>query len=344
MEFPQTIPLFRLALWTAILAAGPLVWANPILDPSAPNTLTLYSVSNTPKLSTQFPSGYYFEGLAISGDSLLVSIGDPSVVTRQTVWSMPLLRNDGHIASVGAASLYASVPTDMAGNLPGGGLIQAPGALLYNTQAENLFGQYINSTSASLLPINPGGGATIGGMSYIPEGQTGAGQLKLSSSSSGGAWYTMNPTGSPGSYAISSLGGYAVGVPALSFAYLPADATFTSPGVAVANGQYLSLYQLDGSGNPCKTSACAPVQRLVDATQGVGIGNGMVRDPLTGDLLFTTANNEIWLLSDEIPEPSTLALALGGMPLLAGFRALFHRHRHAARTGKVADLHDHRQG
>jgi len=38
------------------------------------------------------------------------------------------------------------------------------------------------------------------------------------------------------------------------------------------------------------------------------------------DVLFTTADNDIWVVSDTLPEPSTMALAIGGMALLAGFK------------------------
>ena len=310
----------RLVIWAALFALPSFVWASPILDPGAPGGLTLYSLSSVPGFSSQFPNGYFLEGLAINGGNLLVSIADPTVVTHQTVWSMPLVRNDGHITSVGAATLYASVPSDIAGNLPGGGLIPTANALLYTTQAESLFGQYVSPSASSLLAIHPISGGTIGGMNYIPAGQTGAGLLELSSSSQDGTWYTMTVNGTPGSYTISSLVASATGAPAYSFAYLPADATFNFPSVVLGDGTNLDLYHLDGAGNPCTstTAGCASVVHLVDSVDSF-IGYGVVRDPVSGDILFTTGNNLIWVVSDTIPEPSTMVLAIGGMALLAGF-------------------------
>jgi hypothetical protein len=53
---------------------------------------------------------------------------------------------------------------------------------------------------------------------------------------------------------------------------------------------------------------------------------GVVRDPMSGDVLFNTADNDIWLLSDTIPEPSTVTLAIAGIVLLG-----FSRRRLAAK-------------
>jgi hypothetical protein len=50
------------------------------------------------------------------------------------------------------------------------------------------------------------------------------------------------------------------------------------------------------------------------------IGLGVVRDPVSGDFLFTTSNNDIYLLSDTIPEPSTISLAICGAALIAVLR------------------------
>jgi hypothetical protein len=312
--------LSRLVRWTVWFAVPALVWANPILDSGAPNGLTLYSLSSVPSFSSEFPSGYALQGITINGGSMLVSIGDASSST-QTIWSMPLVRSSGHITSVGSASLYASVPSGVTGNILGGGLVTTAGGVLYTTQGQNLLGQYPASPSASsLLPINlTPPTQTIGGLNYIPPGQARAGTLKLSSSSADGTWYTLDLTGTPGNYSNPSLTAYAAGVPALSFDYLPADATFNFSSVALGDGLHVDLYHLDGNGNPCP--ACGGgVVHLVDATDFL-IGEGLVRDPVSGDILFTTANNGIWVVSDaELPEPSTLALAIGGLVILAGWK------------------------
>ena len=78
------------------------------------------------------------------------------------------------------------------------------------------------------------------------------------------------------------------------------------------------MYAVDANGNPCNpavNSACAPVRHLV--TNNLAIGYGVVRDPVSGDILFTTQANDIWVLSDPIPEPSTILMSFGGMGLVA---------------------------
>jgi hypothetical protein len=229
---------------------------------------------------------------------------------------MPLVRDNGHITSVGTGS-SASVPAGTLGSILGGGLIPVAGGVLYTTRGENLLGQFINSTASPLLPVNLGAGA-LGGMNYVPAGLPGAGQLKVSSISDG-AWYTLTLAGTPGSYTVASLTPYAVGIPALSFDYLPADASFAFPSVVLGNGQYLDMYHLDANGNPCKAPAagCTNVVHLVDSSLTEGVGFGVVRDPVSGDILFSTESNQIWVLSDTIPEPSTWLLAIGGMALLS---------------------------
>jgi hypothetical protein len=340
---------FGLAVWTALFAVPALVWATPVLDPGAPNGLTLYRVSSVPSFTSEFPFGYSLEGITINGGSMLVSIGDPSSST-QTIWAMPLERSGGHITSLGAASLYASVPASVSGNILGGGLVTAGGGVLYTTQGQNLFGQYISPNASTPLPINLATGGTLGGMNYIPAGQTDAGELKLSSSSADGTWYTLNLNGTPGNYSNPSVTAYSIGVKALAFDYLPADATFNYPSVVLGDAFHLDLYHLDGAGNPCP--ACGGgVVHLVDATDAF-VGYGVVRDPVSGDILFTTSDNQIWGISDaELPEPSTIVLAIGGIVVLAGLKrrqaakaTLFDGYSGAAGAGEIADFHDHGQG
>jgi hypothetical protein len=278
--------------------------------------MSLYNVSSVPSFISEFPSGYSLEGLTINGGNLLVSIGDASSAT-QTIWAMPLVRSGGHITSVGAASLYASVPADVAGNILGGGLVTTAGGVLYTTQGENLFGQFISPSASTPLALNLSGG-TLGGMNYIPGGQTGSGKLKLSSTSADGTWYTMSLSGSPGTYSNPLLTSYTVGVKAFAFDYLPASSTFSFPSVVVGDAFHLDVYHLDGNGNPCP--ACGSVVHVVDSTNAF-IGFGVVTDPSTGDFLFTTGDNQIWGVGElDTPEPATVALSIGGIALLAGLK------------------------
>ncbi len=309
----------RAALWLALSAAtAPLVCASPILDPSAPNAFVMYGISSVPDFTGQFPTGYFLEGMAISGENLLVSVGTAVNSRYQTIWSMPLIRTAGHITAFGSASLFASVDTGgTQGNPLSGGLVTINGGVLYSTSTYSYFGQFLGSpTNTDTLTDIQGVANSVGGMNYIPTGQTGAGQIKVNSTVNG-SWYTLNLTGSPGTYVYQGNTAYNVNVPALSFAYLIPDSTFTSPSVAIGNGTNIDVYTLDSAGNPCNGVTCAPVVHLADAVDSL-IGFGIVRDPVTGDILYNTQSNQVYVLSDdigEVPEPSTFALAAGGIAL-----------------------------
>jgi hypothetical protein len=297
------------------------VWANPVVDPGAPGGITLFNVTNNNTFG-QFDN---YEGIAINGNTLYLSVGDPTALT-QTIWAMPLVRNNGHISSAGTATPFLTVSNDGAfGDTLGGGLLTVNGSLLY-TILPSLLGQ----SGAALTDLQTSG--EIGGLQVIPAGQGNAGQLKVSTTS--GDWYTVNVSGSPGSYTVNSVTRNSVGVLAYSFAYLPADATFGYPGIILGDANYISLYYLDGNGNPCVTSGCGSVIHLVDAGVTSTVGFGIVRDPVTGDVLFTTGDNQIFRLSDtyEVPEPSTLLLASAALALLwiANRRGLLHRNRRRA--------------
>ena len=107
---------------------------------------------------------------------------------------------------------------------------------------------------------------------------------------------------------------------AYSFDYVPADATFLTPKVVLGDtNQRIDAYAIDENGNPCNPAQrvdCAPVVHLV--TSDLGLGYGIARDPVSGDLLFTTQSNDIWRLSDteSVPEPATVGLGLGGLAMV----------------------------
>jgi hypothetical protein len=309
-------PLLRILVWIAVAAAAPLLSANPVLDPGAPNSFSMYGISSVPDFTGQFPFGYYLEGMAINGTNLLVSIGTAVNNLTQTIWSLPLIRSDGHITAVGPATLFDTVSTGtVQGNPLGGGLVTLNGGVLYTTSTFSYFGQFTGSSSLTNIQSAV---PSVGGLNYIPAGQVGAGQLKVDSTANGG-WYTLNLTGNAGTYVYQSATAYNVNVPALSFAYLVPDGTFLTPSVVLGSGSNLDVYGLDGSGNPCTANTCAAVTHLVDAVDSA-IGFGVVRDPQTGDIIFNTGNNQIFVVSDSIepaPEPGTVALALGGILLLA---------------------------
>src|SRR5207244_905857 len=156
----------------------------------------------------------------------------------QTIWSMPVIRNNGHITGFGSATAFAQVMAALPGsfgNILAGGLVVTGGGLLYTT------GGYSESG-----PAKAGTSAAIDGT-------------------------------------------------------VPGCATFLSPRIVLgdASTQRLDAYGVDANGNPCNPElvvSCGPVVHLV--TSDLGLGYGIARDPVSGDILFTTQSNDIWLVSD----------------------------------------------
>ena len=283
----------------------------PALDPGGPGGLSLFNVSNLAAFNAANPTGLY-EGIAITSSTVYLSLGDPTNLS-QSVWALPLVRTNGHIVSVDSAgaTLYKSLPNSGGiGEILGGGLVTVNGGILY-TMLPTFLGQAVGTPSL----INIGNAGSIGGLQYIPPGQNtngNAGKLKFSSTS--GDWYTATVNGAPGSYTVGSVSQESPNVLAYSFDYVPSDTTFAQAGVILGDANYISYYQLNGNGTP----VAASVVHLVDAVDAA-VGYGVARDPFSGDVLFTTGDNQLFRLSDtyDAPEPSTLLLALAGMALLA---------------------------
>jgi hypothetical protein len=301
-----------MALAACIASAGQLC-AIPLLDPSAPNTMSLYSLGNVADIDGKSGSSFSYQGLAIDNNVLLLSVANGSSPI-QTVWALPLVRSSGHIVSFGAPWDYAYVIAanqSSVGNTLAGGLVVTPQGLAYTTQSQSLLGQFgTASYTSSLLDITSTGAVT-GGMQNLPGGASG--QYKLSSIN--GQWYTLNTSGAFGSYGIGSFTQYNVGISAYAFDYTNGGASVV---LGDANTQRLDMYAVDANGNPCNPTlnvACAPVRHLV--TNNLAIGYGVVRDPVTGDILFTTQANDIWVLSEQVPEPATVLLSFAGLGLMA---------------------------
>jgi hypothetical protein len=270
--------------------------------------MVLYRVGSV----ADVPTGYSYQGLSFNGANLLLAGGNPGSLTG-TVWSVPVVRSGGHIAGFGTAASFADVTmADLSsiGNVVAGGLVVSSGTLFYTTKSVSFLGQYYTGTSSltDLTALAPG--ILTGGLSFVPN------TSQLRASSTDGNWYDVNLTGSPGFYTVSLSTPFSLGVPADSFVYVPIDAKILQPSAVVGDSasDVLRLYGLDANGNPTGTP-----QPLIQG-EGLIIGYGVTRDPLTGDWLFTTSNNDIWLASDTIPEPATLALAIGGIALLAALR------------------------
>jgi hypothetical protein len=296
----------------ALACAG---WANPVLVASFPN----YSLVPLGSIQNGVPGGYFYEGLGFSGGQLLLSGGGPGADPgNQFVYSVPVTRDgSGAIDGFGTATAFGQVPMDNTGTngiLPGGGLLIAPnGTLLYTTGISNgqdFIGQYApSSTTSSLTQVGIGGSAVpLGGLSYID------GRLMLSSTN--GTWYqvTLSSPDANGIYQVSVN-------PTIVATTIPTDAfAGTSLSVGGSAGavllgdstdQQLALYGIDSQGN-----LTGPTVKIVDGN-GEPIGYGLTQDPLhPQSYLFTTFNNDIWMLTVPSPEPSAAFLVLGGIALL----------------------------
>src|ERR1700704_2937252 len=142
-------PLRTASLWTvtaALFAGGHGLWAGPILDPTAPNTLVLYTLGSAPGIAAQYGNDITYQGIAITANNLLLAVGNAASAV-QTIWSMPVVRSNGHITGFGTPVAYAQVISadqNSYGNIMAGGLLATGGGLLYTTQGYSFIGQYKN--------------------------------------------------------------------------------------------------------------------------------------------------------------------------------------------------------
>src|SRR5260370_477605 len=98
-----------LAVASAWFAGGRELWAGPILDPTAPNTLVLYTLGSAPGIAAQYGNEITYQGIAITTDNLLLAVGNAASAV-QTIWSVPVVRSlSGHITSFGNPSAFAQV-------------------------------------------------------------------------------------------------------------------------------------------------------------------------------------------------------------------------------------------
>jgi len=297
MQIRRLVPL--------ILVVSCWSFAGAIVDPPF-SGITVANLGSPVSLA----GAYYYTALDfLDASTLLLAVGDPASATQtEAVYSIPVNRNaGGAITSLGAAAADFSVTVSTGAvysNIVAGGLTNAPGgAILYDTKSLGYLGEYSGGVS-QLSPVS----GVFGGLGYVPAG--GSSQLLLSTT--GGSWYDLTYSG----------GAFSVGpalnlrIPADSFAFLPAgfSPSLTLAGILVgdATAQSIRLYGIDpATGLPTGAGV-----NLVSATSSnpEGLGYGLVRDPVSGDFLFTGSNNEIYLLagastgSTATPEPAPFAL------------------------------------
>src|SRR5437870_5129011 len=119
----------RLLTVTLAALAGHSLWAGPILDPTAPNSMVLYTLGSAPGIAAQYGNDITYQGIAITANNLLLAVGNAASAV-QTIWSVPVIRSNGHITGFGTATAYAQVAAadqNSFGNIMAGGLVQTGG-------------------------------------------------------------------------------------------------------------------------------------------------------------------------------------------------------------------------
>ena len=171
-------------------------------------------------------------------------------------------------------------------------------------------------TNLSLIGID----SSVGSIGFVPSGFPGAGSMKIVSAS--GEWYQCEfvPDGNGTFEVISAF-------PRATLADTPEGIVFVPPGSPVfpANSVLINNWStgkivtapLDANGDPI-------VANTQDVIEGFGVSEGPSIDPLTGDLLFWSANNggSIFLVRGFQVPPTPGPTPTLPRPDLAQFRVL----------------------
>ncbi len=228
-----------------------------------------------------------YGGMAIKpGDSNTLLIAGGANGSTGAVYRVGLTRDsNNHITGfVGPAVRHG----DAAYN--DGGAVYAPnGTFLYTKYPFNQLGQWKSGTTSDALvtDLNAlGVVGSVGGVMIVPEGQPGAGRLKILSYGSGN-WFDATFTiGSDGLYIVTgaTLKSALAGTGPESTVYVPqCSPGFSGASVLVCEyGQNrVSAYRVNDEGDP------NPASRR-DFVVGLSGAEGSFIDPVTGDFIFGT--------------------------------------------------------
>ena len=229
-----------------------------------------------------------FGGLTLkAGTTDRLLIGGEANSTTGALYEIGVTRDaGGHITGFsGAATRFA----DAANN--DGGVIYGPGGVLFLARwPTNELGQTRpgSTTTDKVIALEPLGiASSLASMQFVPQGQPGAGSLKLASYG-GGQWYDADIVADgAGTYDLANVtpipGSTLAGGPE-GFVYVPSGSRqFSAPSLLVSeySADQIATYRVDGNGDPIVSS------RRTFLT-GLDGAEGALLDPVTGDYLFST--------------------------------------------------------
>jgi hypothetical protein len=309
------------------------------------------------ELAPEFQADYQLEDLGVIPNvpapygGLTFRPGDPSrlflagsaSLPESSVYVVPLLRDSQqHVTGFGAVALWASAPAPAGGSIDAGLTYSPDGSVLfYTTYPDNSIGQIpwgaIGPAKQTVL-TSMGIGASVGGVTFVPEGFGGAGRLKILSYDTSTLFdTTVSRDRAPDG---SDLGTYTIAPPTVSVAlangidsmdYVESgSAGFGVDGALIAEfgAGSVAAYGLDGIGNPIASTRRDFIRNIPQVI-------GTAADPWTGDRFFTTydfdipSRNRLWRVQGfaadrarSVSEPGLLlglagVLALGVMRLRA---------------------------
>jgi cysteine-rich repeat protein len=271
----RVLSVLALAWSTSGIAAAQTVAAPYDAD------YTVVSLGAVPGLPT--PNG----GLAfLAGDPNTLIIGGRANQATGALHTIGVVRDgDNNITGFsGAATLFADAP------YIDGGIAYAPNGVLFASRyPRNEIGQIKPGSATtnkvvalSALSVDP----SLGGLTFVPAGFPGAGQLKIVSYNSQ-KWYTLTfVPDANGTYDITGgvLETTIAGGPE-GFVYVPQGSPqftdFSSMLVSEYSANQIAVYQIDANGDPLLATRTSFITGLTGA-------EGAAIDPLTGDFLFST--------------------------------------------------------
>ncbi|MBE9013640.1 hypothetical protein IQ250_25975 [Pseudanabaenaceae cyanobacterium LEGE 13415] len=174
------------------------------------------------------------------------------------------------------ATYYAGAPYIDAG------LVYTPDNTLI---ASHFFGTLMTFGTSVRGYASPG----FSGLAYVPDGLPGAGTLKATGKYLTNTFHTVDFVGGDARNGVASAPiETVVGDGSGSFIYMPTSVPGFETGAGLLltemNARAINAYEVDGNGNPIPSTQRAFISNYDDAA-------GAVKDPLTGDLLFTSIGN-----------------------------------------------------